>query len=106
MVIIDLGINFANFDCCGRPNEQEESIDFGCRKVTIITIIRLFLMPLVGVPLFFLYNYLQLLEDDHLLLFFFLFMVSAPHAITIISVCDIKETKVKINTNIIFLIFY
>jgi len=92
MVILDLGINFGNLQICGESTEPEDN-KFGCRKLTIITSLKLILMPLIGTPIFIFFFYQGWIED-RILLFFFLFMIAAPNAINIIIVCGIKNTKV------------
>ncbi len=97
MVILDLGINFGSLDCCGSISQgNENDIEFGCRKVTIMTALKLFLMPLVGIPLLLFFSYNGWIEDP-VLLFLFLFMVAAPNSINMIIVCGIKNAKVSLN---------
>jgi len=96
MVILDLGINFGSLQCCGSSQVNQERVkpsQFGCRQITIITILKLFIMPLIGIPLFFTYFDNGLIKDK-LLLFLYWFMVAAPNAINVIIVCGIKNTKV------------
>lgn len=94
-VIFVLGLNFANLDLFNKSKEDikwREIKAFGIGKIITITIAKIVIMPLLGVPLIY-YFYKNEIIQDGVLAFLYMFMLAAPNAINMIIICSIKKTR-------------
>jgi len=110
-VIFVLGLNFANLsifekksNCSSNDPDAVNEELFSNWKIFIITIMKLFVVPLIGCPLIYYFRMQQLLTDD-IMIFLFMFMLASPNAINIIIVCSVKRSWLK-NISLIVIVTY
>ena len=95
--IFMLGLSFAEAIKCGSSEESDEEEDkcmFTRWELFWLAIMKLIVMPLLACP-FVIYIFRNWLHSDDMLVFIYLFMVSAPSAINLVIICTYKETYVK-----------
>jgi predicted permease len=102
-VMFLLGLNFANLQIFSGDRKKSEELVLTKYdenymenwKIGVITFSKLIINPILGFMIILLYKYWSLLHDE-VIIFYFLFTLSAPNAINIIIICNIKETRVKL----------
>jgi predicted permease len=95
-----LGLNFSNIlfapTPSNNPYQRKTSMEYlegwGAWKISATTFTKLIIMPAIGSPILFL-MYNGGIITDPVELFLFLFMLTAPNAISLIVVCNAKKTR-------------
>jgi predicted permease len=89
MVILILGLNIANL-LKSDPKASYKDTDITTYKLSVTTVMKLFVHPLIGAPIL-MYLKGSGFFQDGVLIFVYLFMLAAPNAINIIVVCSVKN---------------
>lgn len=96
-----LGLSVAEAMKCGYGDDDSNNNSINSDECIFtgwelfwLAIMKLIVMPLLACP-FIIYIFRSWLHSDDMLVFIYLFMVSAPSAINLVIICTYKETYVK-----------
>jgi predicted permease len=100
MVILILGLNIANL--LKTDPKGYKGDDISDYKLTVTTVMKLFVHPLIGTPIL-MYLLGTGFFEDGVLIFVYLFMLAAPNAINIIVVCSVKDAGERATSKMIMI---